>query len=414
MDQHKFARWIASAGATDSRRSLVSRIMKGALGTVLPTIGSIGSSMGDVAGHSRPACERACRRRFRTRQSQARRTRCINQCSRHNHRTVALGLAFPYGKDDPGLIDVLARRIGRMPAFVLWFRGWPPDGAKFGTVELARLRAYRQRGIVPLVSWDPWGAWYEPEGGPNPRKPQPYQLRHIVNGVFDDYIDSWATGLAAFGHPVFLSFAHEMNGDWFPWGVGVNGNTAEDFVAAWRHVHLRFTAAGVTNVRWVWTPNYDYGGPVNFAEIFPGNSYLDWVGVNGYNWGTSMYWAACQCRSDWLSFDTLFADSYDALTALSTKPIMITETASAEDGGDKAAWITNAFLNRLPTRFPRIGAVGWFHATDERTADGDFVLDGKTAAYWVDWRINSSPQSLEAFVRVAKSPYLQGRLPPGR
>lgn len=421
--------WIKHLGATDSRRSLFSGVAKRALGAVLASIGIFGLDVDDAEGHTRTACKRVCRRKFGSRQSQARRARCIKQCNRHRHRKpakprkppkrpkpparpkpspIALGLSFPSGEGDLPQIDALAAQIGRMPAFVLWFEGWTWEGRTFGAPQLERLRAFADRGISPLISWDPWGAWFEPYGGPQPVDPQPYHLRNIVAGEFDATIDSWAAGLAAYGQPVFLSFAHEMNGDWFPWGVGVNGNTAADYVAAWRHLHDRFTAAGATNVRWVWTPNYDYGGPVSFAQVFPGNSFLDWVGVNGYNWGTGVPWA------DWLNFDTLFGPSYEALTALSTKPLMITETASAEEGGNKASWIVAAFLEHLPTRFPKVRAVSWYQGTEARTADGGFAVDGEEVAYRTDWRITSSDAARDAFVSMANSPYLQASLPTSR
>ena len=81
------------------------------------------------------------------------------------------------------------------------------------------------------------------------------------------YIRSWARALAAFDGPVRLRFAQEMNGDWYPWGAGTNGNTPAEFVSAWRHVHDIFAAAGATNVQWVWSPVS--GAP---SAVLPGRS----------------------------------------------------------------------------------------------------------------------------------------------
>ena len=79
---------------------------------------------------------------------------------------------------------------------------------------------------------------------------------------------------------------------------------------------------------------------------------------------------------------------------LSNKPIMISEIASTEQGGSKAAWITDWFLRDLPAEYPRVRAVVWFDQDKE-----------------ADWRFNSSPASLAAFKQVAQSPLYQGRLP---
>ncbi len=67
-----------------------------------------------------------------------------------------------------------------------------------------------------------------------------------------------------------------MNAGWFPWGVGTNGNTTTDYVTAWRHIHDIFEQEGATNVRWVWAPNVKPGLPTPYAELYPGDDYVDW------------------------------------------------------------------------------------------------------------------------------------------
>jgi len=77
-----------------------------------------------------------------------------------------------------------------------------------------------------------------------------------------------------------------MNGNWYPWSEQVNGNHPSQFVQAWQHVHDIFTKLGVTNVTWVWSPNVEYGGSIPLSELYPGSNYVDWVGIDGYNWST--------------------------------------------------------------------------------------------------------------------------------
>jgi hypothetical protein len=67
---------------------------------------------------------------------------------------------------------------------------------------------------------------------------------------------------------------------------------------------------------------------------------------------------------------------------------MIPETACAEVGGDKAAWI-NALLPTLRQSFPAIKALVWFHMNKE-----------------TDWRVDSSAGAKDAFVPFAKDPYM--------
>jgi mannan endo-1,4-beta-mannosidase len=115
------------------------------------------------------------------------------------------------------------------------------------------------------------------------------------------------------------------------------------------------------------------------------------VGLDGYNWGTS------QPGNSWQTFSGIFGHSYDKLARMTKKPMMISETASAELGGDKAAWIGQGLLVQVPKKFPRIKAVIWFHRNN--------VAYGQA-----DWRVNSSKAALKAYREVVASPLYQGRL----
>ena len=90
----------------------------------------------------------------------------------------------------------------------------------------------------------------------------------------------------------------------------------------------------------------------------------------------------------------MFRGSYDEITALSNKPLMIAETASTETGGNKADWIRSAFLTEMPTRFPRIASVIWFNSNKE-----------------TNWRLDSSTAANESYREVARDPLYKGRLP---
>ena len=168
------------------------------------------------------------------------------------------------------------------------------------------------------------------------------------------------------------------------WGPGRNGNSASEYIAAWRHVVHIFRSRGVKNVSWVWSPNVDCSGKCPFNRFYPGDSYVDWVALDGYNYASVL-------GMPWESFAEVFSSSYSEMLAVSHKPFMVAETASTEVGGDKAAWIRQAFLVDLPSRFPQIRAAIWF----------DVDLE-------TDWRVDSSPASLAAFRDVVASPLYGG------
>jgi beta-mannanase len=117
----------------------------------------------------------------------------------------------------------------------------------------------------PEITWEPW----DPARGTN----QPtYQLAKTASGKLDSYIGRWATEIKAYGRPVILRFAHEMNGTWYPWDEGVNGNKAGTYVKAWRHVTDVFDAKGATNVTWLWSPNVPWTGSTPLAGLHPGDA----------------------------------------------------------------------------------------------------------------------------------------------
>ena len=79
-----------------------------------------------------------------------------------------------------------------------------------------------------------------------------------------------------------------MNGNWqAPYSPGVNGNTASDYINAWRHFHDLTAQAGAANVTWVWCPDTDPGKIYTpYSQLYPGDSYVDWTCLDGYNTGS--------------------------------------------------------------------------------------------------------------------------------
>jgi beta-mannanase len=273
---------------------------------------------------------------------------------------LRFGVTTPGGPLATAELDQVARISGEQPSVVLWYADFTTEA------PVDALHAVQGRGATPLITWEPWRAG----GGVN----QPgYALARIASGAHDAYLRRWARALRSFGGPVMLRFAHEMNGDWCPWSEAVNGNRPSDYVAAWRHVHAVFSAAGASNVTWVWSPNVVYPGSTPLTGLFPGDDVVDVVAIDGYNWGTT------RPGMTWTTPADLFGPTLaQARTVAPGKPLMIAETASAEAGGSKAAWIQELFT-WLRTQ-PDVRTVVWFHHQKE-----------------TDWRIDSSPGSAAAF-----------------
>ena len=255
----------------------------------------------------------------------------------------------------------VAARAGQAPTMVMWYEAW-------GTTP-SLLAAAAQRvaaaGATPQITWEPW----DPAAGVE----QPaYALAAIAAGHHDAYLRTWADQIKAYAGPVELRIAHEANGDWYPWAIGVNGNTSGSYIAAWQHIRDVFAARGATNVTWVWSPNISYPGSTPLASFYPGDAYVDQVALDGYNFGTTQSW------SSWQAAGELFLPSIGELQSFTGKPIHLGEVASTEIGGSKAAWVTDFFAVLQST--PAIRGFCWFDVSKE-----------------TDWRIDSSASAQEAF-----------------
>jgi len=240
----------------------------------------------------------------------------------------------------------------------------------------------RNRGSIPYIHW---GSGSSPISANQPN----FQLRDITAGTYDTYLRDFATAAKNWGHSFFLDFNPEMNvaGAYNPWGVNANGNLPSDYVPAWRHVHNIFTSVGVTNATWVWCPNIEYTGSYKpLSSLYPGDAYVDWTCLDGYNWGTNPW-----NPNVWLTFSQTFGPSYSNITGTiaPSKPMVIGETASTEYGGSKAAWITDMLKTQLPLNFPKIKGLLWFETYDPRG---------------YDWPIETSSTSQSAFATNIKLP----------
>jgi hypothetical protein len=265
---------------------------------------------------------------------------------------------------DPTMTSIrkLDTEVGRHSSIVHWYAQWGDRGSGVFSANqpwmLKAVRGYSSVGVTgatPLITWEAWGP------APMTVANNTFPLSKIAAGNFDAYIDSWAVGLHNYGGTVLLDFGHEMDGNWYPWGYGVNGNTVAAYLAAFRHVHDRFQRAGATNVKFVWNPNVWNPAGVDQRLFYPGDAYVDWLAIDVYNWGANGGgWAS-------LAQGLTVVQTYSRVASLSsTKPMMLAEYASAEPvpgdpaGVTKGRWIIDAGT-AMAGKFPRLRAAIWFN-----------------------------------------------------
>jgi beta-mannanase len=271
---------------------------------------------------------------------------------------------------------------GKQVSIVHFWSFWG-RGGQYQPFSPDLLETVRRHGSIPMVTWAP----EDMNGGVE----QPdYRLIEIIKGRHDDYIRGWAAGAKAWRHPFFLRWAHEPDGSWFPWGEEGNGNGRGQYVHAWRHVHDLFREMGATNVTWVWCPNVQFpkSPRPSYASLYPGDAYVDWTCLDGYNWGSNH-----PAYGGWDSFDEVFRFSYDAMLKVAPdKPMMLGEWASTETGGSKAAWINDALSVQLPLNYPKIKAAVWYNYL---RSEMDWRVESSAAAS-SSWRSAMSSHSWRA------------------
>jgi beta-mannanase len=272
-----------------------------------------------------------------------------------------------------------ASRYGVTPASALWFDSWATGNA----FDVASAKALWNQGVMMHFTWEPWNTSLSVSD------PNQIHLQDIINGKWDSYIKARGAEFASAGVPIMVRWGHEFNGNWYPWGIVNNNSNPALYVSAYRHVHDLVVAAGATNVQWVWcfnngpVPAASYNDP---AQSYPGDAYVDWVGIDGYNWGFGPSWDPT--GNHWTSFDSLFSSAYaQARTIAPKRPVMIGEVGSSEDGGSKAQWISDMSTALQSGRYPDLKLITYFDQDKEELWSG--TSSSATQAAFTSW-VNQS------------------------
>ena len=265
--------------------------------------------------------------------------------------------------------------IGLSPGIVVFFLQWPStDGQGAAPFPRESLDAIWNMGAIPCLTWEPM---YHKTGE---EVMVPFDA--ILNGDYDPYILGFAKKSAMWEKPFMIRFAHEMNVERYHWGTKKEGYGPESpdiYKRMFRYMVTMFQKADTQNVLWVFCPNaesvpntsYDPRAYWNRVEnYYPGEKYVDVLGIDGYNWGTTQTKAKHGWESQWKEFAAIFRPAWEKLRQLAPdKPIFVFETASVDQCGDKGLWIKNAFET---ARAWKLNGLVWFQVKKE-----------------YDWRINS-------------------------
>lgn len=187
-----------------------------------------------------------------------------------------------------------------------------------------------------------------------------FKADDILAGKHDAFFIKAARVCKDFGKPMFVSWNHEMNGDWFSYSEARAANrlesdwTAEKFAKVWRHIWTIFQEQGATNVAFAFAPNLVGRklGPLDelhsWKAYWPGDKYVDWIAPSFYN--------------------EVSPEAMDALAAETNKPIFPSEWGMAKArekwyrGGypGDAVWMAK-MMDYWMHRYPNLKGSGYYH-----------------------------------------------------
>lgn len=270
---------------------------------------------------------------------------------------IRFGLSAPEVPWSAEELQKISTTAGARPTMLQYFVKWNEE------VRADAIEASYQQRALPIISWEPW------DGAEATVNQPKYALKRIAGGAHDTYITKVATTLRDARYPVGIRFAHEMNGNWYPWSESRSGNRKGDYVKAWRHVHDIFKTVGAENVLWIWSPNIIRAVPnVSLSALYPGDEYVDWAGTVGY---------AVRERAA----GAVFEPTLKALAKVTDKPVLITETG-VQPGPLKTGWIED-FFPWLAKQRNLVGFV-WFEYSSTNGGNQD-------------WRFSAKPENAKAF-----------------
>lgn len=341
----------------------------------------------------------------------------LGRCKVSNAASLIPGDGVLFGVNLDWKSETLSQHrenLGHAPAVAVEFSDIPYDRATWEHTKSAARQVKENGGALVLT--------LEPHGGLDTVSPE------VIRTLAYDLLDLNNIGVA-----VIVRFAHEMNGSWYAWG-----QQPDHYKAVFRQVAnaVHKIAPGSAMM---WAPNYgggypfsggryvaapgteayheldtDHDGVLTMADdsyepYYPGDEYVDWVGVSLYHWGNSRPWGNNEITEP-RKFSEMLTGTYNGTAGNDLgvpnfyetygvehhKPVAVVETAaiytpsrSGQSELDvKRAWWRQVFSPEIHQRFPQLKMINWFEWRKFEIEIND----------WVDWRAAGAPAIKNAFV----------------
>lgn len=238
-----------------------------------------------------------------------------------------------------------------------------------------------EKQAIPMITWEPWASGLPVSDTVSELKEEKKIFQYISRGYYDDYIRNFIATLKSYDKPFYLRFAHEFDNPQYPWSPK-GENTPAEFVAAWKHVHDMLEEEGAYKVMMVWNP----WKPDQMADYFPGEEYVDWIGVTALNYDR------LNNNERYTTFSELYEPFHEELLSFTGKPVMLAEFGSLDLEGRQREWTEEAVIS-INREFEEIRAVVLFNSSfDRNIPENDFYSKD-----FLDWTMGSLGPIKEGF-----------------
>lgn len=102
----------------------------------------------------------------------------------------------------------------------------------------------------------------------------------ILAGTYDNSYRIAAQTIAARDPNGIIRMGHEMNGNWYPWGMNVAGNAAE-YAATYRHIVDIFRSVS-PGFKFDWNPGIGKWAGLDCLTTYPGDTHVDYITFDMY------------------------------------------------------------------------------------------------------------------------------------
>ena len=222
--------------------------------------------------------------------------------------------------------------------------------------------------------------------GPEEERGEQFTVESVLRGELDGELRRWAEGARRYGGPLIVEYGTECNGNWSPWNGEHHGNGRmggfgdpkkpdgpERFAEAYRRVVRVMREAGAGNITWVFHIDaYDDPevGWNRFENYYPGDEWVDWIGV-------SVYGPQEPTETEAASFRETMDECYARLEQMAKersskgKPVVVAEfgCTAGSAAARPTAWAGAALDDLLRGRWPRVIGFSWWNENWENDDD---------------------------------------------